>query len=120
MKKKLKVLLIALILLSFPAMVLAQQLLPPNNTSLPGNSRSTFTEVFDNYLRIILGIVGILAVAFLIYGGFQYMTAGSNSEQSEGAKKTIQNSIIGLVVIILSYIIVSVVINALLPGGRGV
>lgn len=103
-----------------PVLVAAQVLLPPNNTTIPGNVNTTFTIIFDYYIKVILGIVGILAVAYLIYGGFQYMTAAGNEEQAESGKKTITNAIIGLVVVIFSYVIVTVIVNALLTGGRGV
>ena len=45
---------------------------------------------------------------------------GYNEERAENGKKTIQNALIGLVIVILSFVIVTVVVNALLPQGRGV
>lgn len=121
--KKIKAVLpifILLVILAIPVLAAAQTLLPPNTTTLPGNSRSTFTGIIGYYILIFLGVTGLLAVVFLIYGGFRYIASAGNEEQAEGAKKTIQNAIIGLVVVILSYVIVSVIVNALLPGGAGV
>ncbi|HTL39342.1 MAG TPA: hypothetical protein VL306_00815 [Methylomirabilota bacterium] len=63
--------------------------------------------------NILLPIVGIIAILFVIIGGFQLITARGNEEQAEAGKKTLTNAIIGLVVVILSYVIVVVVINAL-------
>ncbi|OGE82383.1 MAG: hypothetical protein A3B10_02810 [Candidatus Doudnabacteria bacterium RIFCSPLOWO2_01_FULL_44_21] len=111
---------LALFSLLVPVIVLAQQIIPINQTTLPGNQSSTFTTVFNYYIKVFLGVVGVLAVAFLIYGGFRYITSAGNEEQAESAKKIIQNSIIGLIIIILSYVIVIVIGNALLPGGRGI
>ena len=47
---------------------------------------------------------------------FRYITAGGNEETAETAKKTITNAIIGIVVIILAFVIVRVISNALLPA----
>ena len=94
-------------------------LLPPANSNLPGGAtpaNNTITYWVGFYINVLLAIVGIVAVAFLIYGGFLYLTSGGNEEQAESGKKVIQNSIIGLVIIILSYIIVTVIINALVSG----
>ena len=119
MKKIAKAIFFSVITLLLPAVALAQTLLPVNNTTLPGTQQSNFTGVFGDYLLIILRVVGLLAVAFIIYGGFQYITSGVNEELAEQGKKTLQNAVIGLIIIILSYVIVSVIINALLPGGSG-
>ncbi len=95
-----------------PSKVFAQRNIVPNSIGeLPGNPGSTFSYEFTNFIEIFLGVVGLVAVAFLIYGGFRYITSAGNDETAESAKKTIQNAIIGLVVVILSYVIVAIVAN---------
>ena len=74
---------------------------------------NTFQGIFQFIIQILLGIVGLLAVLFIIIGGFQYVTSAGNDEQAEAGKKTLTNAIIGLAIVILSYVIVVVVINAL-------
>jgi hypothetical protein len=66
--------------------------------------------------KILLPLTGIVSVFFIILGGYQYMASGANEEMAESGKKTLQNAIIGLVIVILSYVIVNVVINALAKG----
>ncbi|MBX4186746.1 MAG: pilin [Candidatus Doudnabacteria bacterium] len=100
-----------------PAFVFAQLQAPPNNFGLPGAPSSRLSTELTDIVRLVLQIVGLIAVGFLIYGGFQYITSSGNAEQTESAKKTIQNAIIGLLVIILSYTIVTVIINAIGPRG---
>lgn len=63
--------------------------------------------------NILLPLTGIIALLFVILGGFQYMTARGNEEQAESGKKTLTNAIIGLVIVILSYTIIAVIYNAL-------
>jgi hypothetical protein len=76
-------------------------------------AQNTFGGLLMAIIQAGLGLVGILSVWFIIYGGFQYITSRGNEEQAEGGKKTLTNAIIGLVIVILSYIIVTVIINAL-------
>ncbi len=76
------------------------------DNSFAGIIRFLITGVF-------LPISGLIAIAFIIYGGFQYITSRGNDEQAESGKKTLTNAIIGLVIVILSYLIVVVVVNAL-------
>ena len=102
-----------------PVVVFAQSagLLPERPSILSGQLGDSSTTVTDIVLYIInlgLLIIGLIAVAFIIYGGFRYITSAGNDEIAEGAKKTIQNAIIGLIVAILSYVIVTVISNALI------
>lgn len=66
-----------------------------------------------NYLLLLSGSVTVL---FLIIGGFWYLTSAGNDEQAEKGKKTLLNSVIGLVVILLSYTIVKIVSSTLSLG----
>ena len=103
----------SLTLLALPIMVQARLNIPnPAPGVLPANANSPAALLFL-VINILLSIAGLLAVLFIIIGGFQYITSGANSELAETAKKTIQNAIIGLVVIILSFIVVQVINQAL-------
>lgn len=73
---------------------------------------NTFAGILVFAINIGLSIAGLVAVLFIIYGGFQYMTSAGNEERAETGRRTLVNAIIGLVVIILSYVIVSVINNA--------
>ena len=82
--------------------------------------RLTFGGLVTQILNIALAIVGSVAVAFLVYGGFRYITAYGNEEQTEGAKRIIRQAIIGLVIVILSFVIINAIANALIGGRAGV
>ncbi len=74
-----------------------------------GETGLSTTGVRDTIITIIfwaLGIAGSIAVLFLIVGGFLYITAAGDSDRLDKAKATIKNSIIGIVVILLSLVIV--------------
>ena len=58
-----------------------------------------------------------MSVIVLIYGGFQYVTSTGDKTRVENAKNTILYAIIGIVVAILAFAIVSFVIGAFAPKG---
>ncbi len=61
-----------------------------------------------------------IAVLFLIIGGFWYITSAGNEETAAKGKSTVINAIIGIVIIILSYVIINVVSNLVSGGSNGV
>ena len=81
-----------------------------NETSLNGLIRT----VINWMLSIAFGI----AVLFLVIGGFWYITSAGNEETAEKGKNTAINAIIGIVIIILSYVIINVV-SGLVTNGPG-
>lgn len=64
-------------------------------------------------IQAALGLIGIVLVAIIIYGGFLYMTAGGNESQIDKAKKVLVNAVIGLVIILSAFAIVSFVMRLL-------
>lgn len=79
-------------------------------------ARPTVTCVISGVVQFLLAIVFIFAVVFLVIGGFRYIVSQGNEEGVEKAKGTITNAIIGIIVVLLSWIILRVVINVLESG----
>lgn len=75
--------------------------------------QQTATDLVLSVISMLLVVAAIIAILYLIIGGVRYITAAGNEELSESAKKTIQHAIIGLVIIILSFVIISVISEAL-------
>lgn len=71
---------------------------------------ASFVTTILNYF---LGILGLVAVGFLIYAGVLMVTAGGNEEQVGKARKVIMYAVIGIVIILLSWTIISFVTSAL-------
>ncbi len=59
--------------------------------------------------RVVIAIAGAAAFLFVIIGGIQILTAYGDEEKITGAKKTIEYAIVGLIIAILSYSIVSII-----------
>jgi TRAP-type C4-dicarboxylate transport system permease small subunit len=70
-------------------------------------------EVITTIIRIAFAAAGLIAGAYLIVGGYRYMTSSGNQEAAEGAKATIVNSIIGLIIIFASFLIVNYILQSL-------
>ncbi len=74
-------------------------------------------------IRYIIGFLGLLGVLLVMYAGFIWMTAGGNEEKIDQAKKILKNGVIGLVIILSSFAIVSFILGRLLAatgiGGNG-
>ncbi|MFA6909052.1 MAG: hypothetical protein WC289_04165 [Patescibacteria group bacterium] len=69
--------------------------------------QSTVTKI----IQWVLGLLGLIAVIMILYGGFIWMTAGGNEERVETAKKIITAAVVGLVVVLLAWAIVIFVIR---------
>jgi len=65
-----------------------------------------FTALLAQMLTGFLGVAGLFAIFMIVFGGFKYITSGGNEEEATSAKGTLQWAVIGLVVILLSYVIV--------------
>lgn len=61
--------------------------------------------IIDDLLRV----AGMVAVVFMIIGGFKFITSSGEPEAAAGAKKTITFAIIGLVISLVAVVIVSFV-----------
>jgi len=64
-------------------------------------------------INSLLTLLGSLFIVLIIYGGFKWMTSGGNTEKVSEAKTTIKNSVIGVAIIVLSYVIVRAVLGIL-------
>ncbi len=64
-----------------------------------------------NIIQWILGFMTLIAVVFIIYAGFVWLTAGGNEDRVEQAKRIISAAVIGLIVILLAWAIVIFVAN---------
>ena len=84
-----------------------------------GLEQASVGEIIIRIIQWIMGIVGLVCVAFIIYGGVMYATSGGSEEHVERAKKILLWSIIGLVICILAFVIANAVVGAIRGGTTG-
>lgn len=85
-----------------PIITFAQELKNPL-----GDDNNDPRVVIGMAIQGALGILGSLALATFIYGGFIWMLSGGSAERIEKGKKILVWAVIGLVIILTSYIIVN-------------
>ncbi len=69
-------------------------------------------------IQWFVGITGLIAVVFFIYGGVLFITAGGDEQKLQKAVITIRNAIIGLILILLSGLIINFIFSRIEnPGG---
>ena len=86
------------------------------SADLPSGTLETTIGLIINTL---LSLVGVLLVVYMVYAGYLWMTAGGNDDQINKAKGIIKNSIIGLIIVLLSYGIARFVLESLLVATAG-
>ena len=76
---------------------------------------------FRTLTNVLLFIIGAVSVIMLIIGGLRYVVSGGDSTAVQGAKNTILYAIVGIIVAILAYAVVSFVIGSFssAPGVSG-
>lgn len=116
--------------LMMPASVSAQ--LTPGNTGLTqaaaGSGLSTgcsgsecLAQIVGRLINVVLGFLGIVLLAIVIYAGFTWMTAGGEADKVQKAKSMLVNAVAGIIIVASSYAIASFVITQLgsIAGGGG-
>jgi len=86
---------------------------PQGGAAPSAAAQGTLGQNITLIINYFLGILGLIAVAFLIYAGILMVTAGGNEEQVGKARKVITYAVIGIVIILLSWTIVTFVTSAL-------
>ena len=71
------------------------------------------TGAFRKITNTVLFVVGVIAVIMLIIGGIKYVVSGGDSKKVTDAKNTVLYAIIGMVIAVFSYAIVTFVLSAL-------
>lgn len=68
-------------------------------------------QAIGAFISFIFILAVIVSLGFLIYGGLRWITSGGDKTNIETARGTILASIIGLVIIFLSYVILNLVLQ---------
>ena len=129
MKKYLSILQLSLVLIMnvfvfSPVVTQATGICGSNNTLIQDSrtklcvnpaERRNLADIITKVIDYLLLFAALIAILFIVLGGYKYITSGGNAEQAKGGRETVVNAVIGLSIIILAYVIVSVVNNTLAP-----
>lgn len=78
-------------------------------------------SLLQTVTNVLLFIIGAISVIMIIIGGIRYVISNGDSTQITSAKNTILYSVIGLIVALLAFAIVSFITNSFVatPAGGG-
>lgn len=80
-------------------------------SGLPQDDLPTFVA---SVIRWVLGLIGILLVALVVWGGTLYATSAGNEDRIETGRRVITYAFIGLAIIAASWAVSGFAIDALL------
>lgn len=116
MKKLLIVLCSVFLLLLSPTAALAQDVAVEEYLGVPCKyvvsgqevlSLGCIPALFMNIFTFAVSAAGVVALFMLVWSGYKIVFSGGDPKQLEGARQTATYAIIGLVLVILSYFILS-------------
>lgn len=82
------------------------------NAAGGGGSTQSFGSIVATVVKVLLYVIGGVSVIMIIIGGFRYVISQGDSSSVTSAKNTILYAVIGLLVAIFAYAIVSFVVNS--------
>lgn len=102
--------------LAAKAQDLGSGLLNSAGTSAQYNTGATPETIIGTVINIFLGILGVIFLVLIVYGGYVWMIARGNESEVEKAKDTMTRSVIGLAIVLAAYGITYFVLSKLLPA----
>lgn len=109
--KKFVLVIVLIIILLMPIVAYAQA--PMFSVPNPLRNITSIQGVIRALIDVAFGAAGLVAVIYLIVGGFRYITSSGNAEAIEGAKATIVNAIVGLIVILIAFLLINYILISL-------
>jgi len=85
----------------------------PDGDTQPLELQGYIWRIALNIVEIGLQLVAYIALGFILFGGFQYLTGGSEAAMIEKARKTLLNAVIGLAISMASIAVVNLVFTLL-------
>lgn len=81
---------------------------------IPGGD---FFGILVGLINLFLLVAGIVAFLYILWAGFNYLSAGGDDGKVKVARQTILNAIIGIIIIAISFILVNFVVNRIRAAG---
>ena len=78
-----------------------------------GSAAPSLTDILGPLINSAFALTGVIFVILMIYGGFLYMQARGNEDDTKKAKAIITNAIIGIIILALAFAITNFVIGAI-------
>lgn len=99
-----------------PSFVEAQNFVPCSGSEC---SSCHIVQMANKSIVWIIMMLFVIFAVMLFIAGFKLITSGGNSAAKSAAKNKLANVLIGLIIILLSWVLVDTVMRGLLAGGTG-
>lgn len=80
------------------------------------NKVSNIYGLVQTVINAFLSLIGVLFLIYMLYAGYNWMTAQGDEEKVTKAKDTIQRAVIGVIIVVAAYAISVFVIDRLEVG----
>ena len=70
----------------------------------------TAYQIIGSIINIVLGFLGVVFLALVIFGGITWMTAGGNQEKVQKAKTLVTQAAIGLAIVLFAFLLTNFVV----------
>lgn len=84
-----------------------------DTAQVAGYEEGNIVTIIAGVINIVLGVLGLVFVILIIYGGILWMTAVGNKESLTKAKTVLTSAIVGILIVIGAYAISAYVVTAL-------
>lgn len=75
--------------------------------------KGNINTIVGNLIKKLLPVIGALMLAMFIWGGFLWTTAGGDEGQVKKAKAVLSGAMIGMIIIVGAYVIVTNIVTIL-------
>jgi hypothetical protein len=82
------------------------------NADNTGDLQTVATNLTGSIIEIVLYVVGFVALLYLIWSGFKYITAGGDAKKATDARAGIINAIIGLIIVVGAFFFIRIGLSA--------
>jgi len=82
-----------------------------------GENAKDIRVIIGNIIKVVLGLVGSLALVIFVYGGLLWMTSAGNAERIKSGRDTLIWASLGFIVIFTSYILVGFLLQTITQQG---
>jgi hypothetical protein len=67
-------------------------------------------------VNLLIGFAGLVAIIYIVWGGLILLLSAGDPGKIGDGKKTIRDALLGFILVMLSYLIVSYVAELIMPG----
>ena len=100
---------LVLTFMTVPTIVFGQWSAGDSNAQSGGTPNASIYDIIHTTMNYLLAILGFIAIVGFVIAGIMYLTAAGDEKRIGSAKSALMASIMGVIVALIGYVIVSAV-----------